>query len=66
MRTANNKEAGEQKKANKAADPRKPKIDTGLKRPKEDDNNGRVGSTFDPKTAKGNVMLFRYINDISL
>ena len=34
--------------------------------PKEDETIGKKGSNFDPKTAKGNVMLFRYLNDMSL
>jgi hypothetical protein len=39
----------------------------GLPPPKAGENmENRAGSTFDPKNFKGNIMLFKHLNEVSL
>lgn len=46
---------------------RHPKVDMGLPPEKEgQEKTAKAGSTFDPKLIKGNCMLFKHINEVTL
>ena len=46
---------------------RKPKVDMGIPKPQAgQENQARAGATFDPKLFKGNVMLFKHLNEVAL
>ena len=46
---------------------RNPIVDMGIPKPEEGaENQARAGATFDPKQFKGNVMLFKHLNEVAL
>ena len=46
---------------------RNPTVDMGIPKPQEgQENQARAGATFDPKQFKGNVMLFKHLNEVAL
>ena len=46
---------------------RKPRVDMGIPKPQAgQENQARAGTTFDPKLFKGNVMLFKHLNEVSI